>query len=163
MVKPFLKKQAGFTIVELLIVVVVIAVLAAISIVAYTGIQNRAHDATVQSELRSIGQSLSVYQFDVGSYPTSTGTLDAVNIRAARSSYDTDASNFLYCQNSGTTYALIARSESGTIYYINNTNPAPRVAGFPVAGSSCTTAGVTSATAIWGYAFSTQTWATWVK
>lgn len=35
----FTEKQYGFTIVELLIVVVVIAILAAITIVAYTGIQ----------------------------------------------------------------------------------------------------------------------------
>jgi prepilin-type N-terminal cleavage/methylation domain-containing protein len=36
------RKDSGFTIVELLIVIVVIAILATISIVAYTGIQNRA-------------------------------------------------------------------------------------------------------------------------
>lgn len=36
------KDKSGFTIVELLIVVVVIAILAAITIVAYNGIQNRA-------------------------------------------------------------------------------------------------------------------------
>lgn len=35
-------KSSGFTIVELLIVIVVIAILATISVVAYTGIQSRA-------------------------------------------------------------------------------------------------------------------------
>ncbi len=45
------KKPVGFTIVELLIVIVVIAILAAISVVAYTGIQNRANDAAVKSDL----------------------------------------------------------------------------------------------------------------
>ena len=39
--------KQGFTIVELLIVIVVIAILAAITIVAYTGIQNRAYDTAV--------------------------------------------------------------------------------------------------------------------
>lgn len=42
-------KQKGFTIVELLIVVVVIAILAAITIVAYNGIQNRAKDSSAMT------------------------------------------------------------------------------------------------------------------
>jgi prepilin-type N-terminal cleavage/methylation domain-containing protein len=45
------QKQTGFTIVELLIVVVVIAILAAITIVAYSGIRDRAQISSVQSQL----------------------------------------------------------------------------------------------------------------
>lgn len=52
--------QAGFTIVELLIVIVVIAILAMISIVAYSGIQNRAYDSAVQSDLRSVYNAAAV-------------------------------------------------------------------------------------------------------
>lgn len=48
------KHRMGFTIVELLIVIVVIAILAALSIVAYTGIQNRANDTAVQSDIRNL-------------------------------------------------------------------------------------------------------------
>ena len=44
-------RYTGFTIVELLIVIVVIAILAAITIVAYTGIQDRAKESNVQSDL----------------------------------------------------------------------------------------------------------------
>ena len=40
--QPISHKQAAFTIVELLIVIVVIAILAAISMLAYSGLQNRA-------------------------------------------------------------------------------------------------------------------------
>ena len=43
-------RKAGFTIVELLIVIVIIGILAAITIVAYNGIQQRAQAATVQSD-----------------------------------------------------------------------------------------------------------------
>lgn len=45
------KKQTGFTIVELLIVVVVIAILAAITIVAYNGIQKQAQDSRRDSDI----------------------------------------------------------------------------------------------------------------
>lgn len=64
-----LQKNAGFTIVELLIVIVVIAILAAISIVAYTGIQNRAHDSALQSDANVIRKVIKMYYADNGSYP----------------------------------------------------------------------------------------------
>ena len=51
----------GFTLVELLIVIVVIAILASISIVAYNGIQNRAKNVATQSDLRQIEGFLELY------------------------------------------------------------------------------------------------------
>lgn len=47
------QKNRGFTIVELLIVIVVIAILASITIVSYNGISNRAKEAVRSSELNS--------------------------------------------------------------------------------------------------------------
>ena len=66
------KHQAGFTIVELLIVVVVIAILAAITIVAYNGIQNRANDSAVRSDLSNIVKHLESMKTLLSSekYPT---------------------------------------------------------------------------------------------
>lgn len=54
-------RQKGFTIVELLIVVVVIAILAAITIVAYNGIQNRAKASSAQSSAAQAAKKISSY------------------------------------------------------------------------------------------------------
>jgi len=61
-------KQTGFTIVELLIVIVVIAILAAISIVAYSGIQARARDNVRKQDLAQISKALKLYNVDKGDY-----------------------------------------------------------------------------------------------
>lgn len=66
-------KQRGFTIVELLIVIVVIAILAAISIVAYNGIQNRAKNTAVQNDIRQVAKLIELYNADKGSYPSTGG------------------------------------------------------------------------------------------
>jgi prepilin-type N-terminal cleavage/methylation domain-containing protein len=52
-------KRAGFTIVELLIVIVVIGILAAITIVAYNGIQQRGRDSARRADVSSIKKLLS--------------------------------------------------------------------------------------------------------
>ena len=68
------KTTSGFTIVELLIVIVVIAILAAISVVAYTGIQARARDSQRQHDIKQIVAALEMYYLDNGAYPTSVGS-----------------------------------------------------------------------------------------
>lgn len=54
-------KQKGFTIVELLIVVVVIAILAAITIVAYNGIQNRSKQSATQSAVSQASKKIQTF------------------------------------------------------------------------------------------------------
>ncbi len=63
------KRQRGFTIVELLIVIVVIGILAAITIVAFNGVQNRGKTASAQSLANSIDKKLEAWNATTGSYP----------------------------------------------------------------------------------------------
>lgn len=64
------KKQKGFTIVELLIVIVIIGILAAITVVAFNGIQQRAQTTVLTSDLANAIKAIKVYHADNGSYPT---------------------------------------------------------------------------------------------
>src|SRR5665648_308319 len=57
-------RQKGFTIVELLVVIVVIGILAAITIVSYTGITSRANTAGAQSAASNIAAKAEVYNAD---------------------------------------------------------------------------------------------------
>lgn len=64
-----LKEERGFTIVELLIVIVVIGILAAIVIVAYTGVTNNARNANYKANAASIQKVAEAINADNGSYP----------------------------------------------------------------------------------------------
>lgn len=63
-------KARGFTIVELLIVIVVIGILASITLVAYNGIQQRAIRSSMSSDLRNAATLFGLLQADADSYPT---------------------------------------------------------------------------------------------
>ena len=65
-------KTSGFTIVELLIVVVVISILAAITVVSYNGIQNRAKDAAALNVTKNVEKKVQLYKSLYGTYPTTT-------------------------------------------------------------------------------------------
>ena len=62
------QKQTGFTIVELLIVIVVIAILAAITIVAYNGIQQRAHNTQTVAAAKQWKKLITLYVTQNGGY-----------------------------------------------------------------------------------------------
>lgn len=71
--KKYMKK--GFTIVELLVVIVVIGILAAITIVSYTGITARANTAAAQSAGINAKSKAEIYYTEIGNYPTTFATL----------------------------------------------------------------------------------------
>lgn len=62
-------KQKGFTIVELLIVIVVIGILAAIVVVAYNGVQGKSRDSARIAKVKSISKAIELYYIDNGRYP----------------------------------------------------------------------------------------------
>lgn len=74
--KPSSLGRNGFTIVELLIVIVVIAILASITVVAFNGVQSKARDNSRNNAVSSIQKALEAYRSEFGIYPphTASGT-----------------------------------------------------------------------------------------
>ena len=110
------KTPRGFTIVELLIVIVVIGILAAITIVSFNGVQKKATTAATQSELAQTAKSLmsTAVVSSTGQY----ATIDAMPGGAANLKLDLTRYKVVsYCTN-GSTFALAVQVKSGDEYYI---------------------------------------------
>lgn len=72
-------KQSGFTIVELLIVIVVIAILAAISVVTFTGIQNRARTSSGQQLASQVETKAQAFYTVAAGYPQTYDEFQKIN------------------------------------------------------------------------------------
>jgi len=119
--------RRGFTIVELLIVIVVIGILAGITIIAYNGVQNRAKVASVQADLTNSIKSLENYRLTTSTTDQYPINLTTANLKPSGST------NFTYIVSNTASpagFCLIAENDS-LRYYVTNatTNPMP--------GSSC--------------------------
>jgi general secretion pathway protein G len=73
------KKQKGFTLVELMVVIIILAVLTGIAIPSYLALRNRAREQAARSEMQNIATAIAVYEADTGSNPA---TLDALEAEA---------------------------------------------------------------------------------
>lgn len=81
----------GFTIVELLIVIVVIAILASITIVAYGGIQNRAKSTSAKTLATNVHKAVEIHYADTGVYPAIADLTNTSLVKFDSSSFTTSA------------------------------------------------------------------------
>ena len=70
-------KNKGFTLVELLVVVIIIAILAAIAIPKFTNASLRSKESSLKGELKMLRDGVELYKNDTGGYPAAVGDLMA--------------------------------------------------------------------------------------
>jgi prepilin-type N-terminal cleavage/methylation domain-containing protein len=106
-----LRDERGFTLIEILVVVIVIAILSAIAVSSYRGYQNRAHDAAAQEKVHQVVPAVHAYFVDHDSYAGMT-------IAGLRSSYDTAIDPAEYSLGTApptdSTYCIQSSSEDRT-------------------------------------------------
>jgi prepilin-type N-terminal cleavage/methylation domain-containing protein len=139
-------KHKGFTVVELIIVIVVIGILAGITVVGYGAWRDRAAKTEVTSDLRNAALAMNNYRNFNNAYPTSltqTGFKESPNVTVTQVSGD--ASSF--CINAR------SRVKTSIVYYVNSTNqiqPVPGTCTLMAPVIAAQTLSATSAKVTWG-------------
>lgn len=108
------RSDTGFTIVELLIVIVIIAILAAIVMIAFNGVRTRAIDSKIKADLSQAGTKLLTLANtgDTNAFPqnfSDTGLTSSIEPGGTTYYYNVNAEGTVYCLqaiNSGRTYFI---------------------------------------------------------
>lgn len=75
------RRQAAFTLIELLIVVAIIAILAAIAVPNFLEAQTRAKVSRARADLRTVATGLEAYRVDANNYPPNDGNFNVLPIQ----------------------------------------------------------------------------------
>ena len=108
------KNQKGFTLIELMVVIAIIGILAAIAIPQFNSYRKRALDSSAQSDLRNAATAQEAYYVDETTYCSTTSTL----IGATYGLYLSDKIVFTITSANASTYVMGAYHPLGSKSYI---------------------------------------------
>jgi type IV pilus assembly protein PilA len=126
-------EEEGFTLIELMVVVLIIAILIAIAIPTFLGARTRAQDRQAQSNLRNAFAAEKVSYTDNQVYTTSSTALSAIEpslnyqANASISAATNNGPKDIFVDVNTTTGVLTmgAKSKSGTCFYMQDSANAP--------------------------------------
>lgn len=122
---PHARISAGFTIVELLIVIIVIGILAALVLVAYSNVTDQAKASVDKNDLEQIAKQLNLYKENSGggtSYPADASSLQYSSGTTIQYSVNNSVSPATYC---------VTATNGNKSYYLSSTSQVPAVGGCP--------------------------------
>ena len=123
-----LRRDDGFTLIELMVVVMIIAVLIAIAIPSFLGFRKSAQDRSAQAEVRNVLLAEKAYWLEEGDYTETAADITALepNAIVAAAPADgvyidlADLNSDVVCMvrtaDSGNTFAIWESSSAGTFY-----------------------------------------------
>lgn len=167
------KRKLGFTIVELLVVIVVIGILAAISVVAYNGIQNRANDTAVKNDLTNMAKKIQLNAADTGEFikggnaSGDSTLLPGFTFAPTKSAYTTDYNmNLIYCEGSHPSghkvFRIQARSKSNRTFSYDSSEGLKDLGLMSISNSTCS-GDLTNTSYSYGYNRNLSKWFTWTN
>jgi type IV pilus assembly protein PilA len=125
------EREGGFTLIELMVVVLIIAILIAIAIPTFLGARQKAQDRAAQSNLRNALTAAKTVYTDKQTYSVDTVDLTPVEPSLTFQAASTQAREISVVKttNSATVFYAAAKSASGTCFYITDnvgsTTPPP--------------------------------------
>lgn len=128
----------GFTLVELMIVITVIAILATIGVMSFTRVQMQARDTRRKADVRSIETALQAYYTEIGTYPATVAALVPTYVPVAPvPPKGAGQTSYTYNTDTNTKYAVCAVMETqgttNTIWKVSASNPG----GYATNDSAC--------------------------
>jgi type IV pilus assembly protein PilA len=149
------EREGGFTLIELMVVVLIIAILIAIAIPTFLGARQRAQDRAAQSNLRNALTAEKTYYTDKQAYTAATASVKSIEPSLTFSAAAAAAQgtvSVVVTSTSGTLNDIVTlgtKSASGTCFYIKDVASGATAGTYYGNDTTCTTVATAATSAKW--------------